>query len=177
MAGYKDDKAYVYANWSASSPTPCASLPRGGGDAIPPSVPQQPESAFNHPQFTPPLRTFFTVETGYDLSRIGSATIAPGGLDVYTGDGIPGWKNSLLVLSLIRGAVYRLSLAPDGRSIQGPPSELFKSANRYRDIALNPDGRTLYLATDSSGPSRDAAGVVTQKLANPGSILELKYGN
>ena len=152
MAGYKDDKAYVYANWSASSPTPCASLPRGGGDAIPPSVPQQPESAFNHPQFTPPLRTFFTVETGYDLSRIGSATIAPGGLDVYTGDGIPGWKNSLLVLSLIRGAVYRLSLAADGRSVQGPPSELFKSANRYRDIALNPDGRTLYLATDPSGP-------------------------
>jgi PQQ-dependent dehydrogenase (s-GDH family) len=177
VAGYKDAKAYVYANWSASSPTPCTSLPRGGGDAIPASVPQQPESAFNHPQFTPPLRTFFTVETGYDLSRIGSATIAPGGLDVYTGDRIPGWKNSLLVLSLIRGAVYRLSLAPDGRSTQGPPSELFKSANRYRDIALNPDGRTIYLATDVTGPSRDAAGVVSQKLANPGSILELKYGN
>jgi PQQ-dependent dehydrogenase (s-GDH family) len=176
VAGYKDDKAYVYANWSASSPTPCASLP-GGGNAIPASVPQQTESSFSNPQFTPPLRTFFTVETGYDLGRIGSATIAPGGVDVYTGEGIPGWKNSLLVLSLIRGAVYRLSLAPDGRSIQGPPSELFKSANRYRDIALNPDGRTLYLATDPTGPSRDAAGVVTQKLANPGSILELKYTN
>ena len=176
VAGYKDDKAYVYANWSASSPTPCASLP-GGGNDIPASVPQQKESAFTNPQFMPPLRTFFTVDTGYDLGRIGSATIAPGGVDVYMSDGIPGWKNSLLVLSLIRGAVYRLSLAPDGRSVQGPPSELFKSANRYRDIALNPDGRTLYLATDPTGPSRDAAGVVTQKLANPGSILELKYGN
>ena len=175
VAGYKDDKAYVYANWSASSPTPCASLPPG--NAIPASVPQQTESAFTNPQFTPPLRTFFTVDTGYDLNRIGSATIAPGGLDVYSGDGIPGWKNSLLVLSLIRGAVYRLPLAADGRSVQGPPSELFKSANRYRDIALNPDGRTLYLATDVSGPSRDAAGVVSQKLANPGSILELNYGN
>ena len=175
VAGYKDDKAYVYANWSASKPAPCASLPPGGGNAIPSSVPQQTESAFNHPQFTPPLRTFFTVETGFDLNRIGSATIAPGGLDVYTGDAIPGWKNSLMVLSLIRGAVYRLPLAADGRSVQGPPSELFKAANRYRDIALNPDGRTIYLATDVSGPSRDAAGVVTQKLANPGSILELKY--
>ena len=163
VAGYKDGKAYVYANWSASSPTPCASLPRAVATRSRASVPQQAESAFNHPQFTPPLRTFFTVETGYDLNRIGSATIAPGGLDVYTGDGIPGWKNSLLVLSLIRGAVYRLSLAPDGRSVQGPPSELFKSANRYRDIALNPDGRTIYLATDPSGPSRDAAGVVTSK--------------
>ena len=98
VAGYKDDKAYVYANWSASSPTPCASLP-GGGNTIPPSVPQQKESAFTNPQFMPPLRTFFTVETGYDLGRIGSATIAPGGVDVYMSDGIPGWKNSLLVLS------------------------------------------------------------------------------
>jgi PQQ-dependent dehydrogenase (s-GDH family) len=175
VAGYKDDKAYVYANWSKSSPTPCASLPPGGGAAIPSSVPQQTESTFTNPLFTPPLRTFFTVETGYDLNRIGSATIAPGGMDVYSGDAIPGWKNSLLVLSLIRGAVYRLSLAPDGRSVQGPPSELFKGANRYRDIALNPDGRTIYLATDVTGPSRDAAGVVSQKLANPGSILEFKY--
>jgi PQQ-dependent dehydrogenase (s-GDH family) len=176
VAGYKDDKAYVYANWSASSPTPCAKLPAGGG-AIPPTVPQHAESSFTHPQFTPPLRTFFTVETGYDLSRIGSATIAPGGVEVYASDAIPGWNSSLLVLSLIRGAVYRLPLAADGRSVQGPPSELFRSANRYRDIALNPDGRTIYLATDPSGPSRDAAGVVSQKLANPGSILEFKYGN
>ena len=175
VAGYKDDKAYVFANWSASSPQPCASLPRGGGDAIPPSVPTQAESAFSNPQFTPPLRTFFTVETGYDLRTIGSGTIAPGGVDVYTGDGIPNWKNSLLVLSLIRGAVYRLSLAPDGRSVQGPPVEMFKSANRYRDIALNPDQRTLYLSTDVSGPSRNTAGVVTQTLANPGSILEFRY--
>ena len=176
VAGYKDDKAYAYANWSASTPTPCASLPPGG-NAIPASVPQQPESSFSNPQFMPPLRTFFTVENGYDLNRIGSATIAPGGVDVYTSDVIPGWKNSLLVLSLIRGAVYRLQLAADGRSVKEPPSEFFKSANRYRDIALNPDGRTIYLATDPSGPSRDAAGVVTQKLANPGSILEFKYGN
>jgi len=175
VAGYKDDKAYVYANWSASQPQPCDSLPRGGGDTIPPSVPTQAETSWNNPHFTPPLRTFFTVETGYDLRTIGSGTIAPGGVDVYTGDGIPGWKNSLLVLSLIRGAVYRLSLAPDGRSVQGAPSEYFKSANRYRDIALNPDGRTLYLATDVTGPSRNAAGVVTQTLANPGSILEFKY--
>jgi hypothetical protein len=79
-----------------------------------------------------------------------------------------------MVLSLIRGAVYRLPLAADGRSVQGPPSELFKAANRYRDIALNPDGRTIYLATDPTGPSRSASGG-TQPLANPGSILELKY--
>lgn len=174
VAGRQDDKAYVYANWSASSPQPCASLPRGD-DPIPASVPVQTERSWKDPRFMPPLRTFFTVETGYDLRTIGSGTIAPGGIDVYTGDAIPGWKNSLLALSLIRGVVYRLTLAADGRSTVEPPTEMFKSANRYRDIALNPDGLTLYLATDVSGPSRNAAGVVTQTLANPGSILALTY--
>jgi PQQ-dependent dehydrogenase (s-GDH family) len=175
VAGYKDDKAYLYANWSASTPTPCAKLPPGGGAAIPAGIPQQTEKSFTNPQFTPPLRTFFTVETGYDLTRTGNATIAPGGVDVYASDAIPGWKNSLMVLSLIRGAVYRLQLAADGRSVKEPPTELFRSANRYRDIAINPDGRTFYLATDPSGPNRDASGAVIQKLANPGSILEIKY--
>jgi PQQ-dependent dehydrogenase (s-GDH family) len=174
VAGYRDDKSYVYANWSRSTPQPCASLPRGA-DAIPSSVPIQTETAWNDPRFMPPLRTFFTVENGYDLRTIGSATIAPAGIDYYAGNAIPGWSNSLLVLSLIRGAVYRLSLAPDGRAVQGPPVELFRSGSRYRDIALNPDGRTLYVATDVVGPSRNAAGVVTQTLANPGSILEFKY--
>jgi PQQ-dependent dehydrogenase (s-GDH family) len=175
VAGYRDDKAYVYANYSKSSPEPCASLGRGAGSGpVPKSVPTQTETSWNDQRFMPPLRTFFTVQTGYDLSRIGSATIAPGGLDYYSGTAIPGWNNSLLALSLIRGAVYRLSLASDGRSVQGAPVELFKAANRYRDIALNPDGRTIYLATDPSGPSRNLP-PGTQTLANPGSILEFKY--
>jgi PQQ-dependent dehydrogenase (s-GDH family) len=175
VAGYRDDKSYVYANFSKSSPQPCESLGRGAGNGpIPPSVPTQKETAWNDPRFMPPLRTFFTVENGYDLGRIGSATIAPGGIDYYGGTAIPGWNNSLLALSLIRGAVYRLSLNADGRSVKEPPVEMFKAANRYRDIALNPDGTTLYLATDPSGPSRNLP-QGQQALANPGAILEFKY--
>jgi PQQ-dependent dehydrogenase (s-GDH family) len=176
VAGFRDGKSYAYANWSASSPQPCRTLP--GGSAIPASVPTQAESAWTHPQFAPPLRTFFTVEDGYDLQTIGSATIAPAGLAVYTADnGIPGWTNSLLVLSLIRGAVYRVPLSPDGRTALAPTSEYFKSANRYRDIALAPDQRTIYLVTDAAGPSRNAGGIVSQTLANPGSVLEYTLAN
>jgi hypothetical protein len=139
-------------------------------------VPAQPETAWSHAQFKPPLKTFFTVETGYDVSTIGSATIAPGGLDVYVADGgIPGWSHSLLVLSLIRGTVYRVALGSDGRATDGQPIEMFTTANRYRDIALGPDRRTFYLITDVSGPFRDAGGTVTQTLANPGSVLEFRY--
>jgi PQQ-dependent dehydrogenase (s-GDH family) len=173
VAGHRDDKAYVYSNWSASSPQPCGGLPRGD-NTIPASVPSQTESSWNHALFTPPLQTFFTVGSAADIRGIGSATIAPGGLDVYFRDGVPGWQSSLLALSLIRGTVYRLPLAADGRSTTGTPIEMLQSANRYRDITVNADGRAFYLATDPSGPYRDAAGTVSQTLANPGSILEFR---
>lgn len=171
VAGFQDDKAYVFANWSASSPQPCASLPRPE-TPLPPSVPAQAESKWSHPLFTPPLRTFFTVDTAAQITGLGSATMAPGGLDVYARDGVPGWGPSLLALSLIRGTVYRLPLAANGRSTEGAPIELFQTANRYRDIAIHPDGRRFFLATDPTGPYRNAAGAVSQTLANPGSVLE-----
>jgi PQQ-dependent dehydrogenase (s-GDH family) len=172
VAGYRDDKAYVYANWSQSTPQPCRSLPQG--NTIPPSVPTTAESSWNDVRFAPPLRTFFTVDSGSDVRGIGSATIAPGGLEVYAADGIAGWRRSLLVLSLIRGVVYRVPLSADGRSVAGSPSALFPTANRYRDIAIDPGGRTIYLATDAEGPSRGPTGA-PRPLANPGSVLEFRY--
>jgi hypothetical protein len=142
---------------------------------MPVSVPAHAETAWTHPQFTPPLRTFFTVDSAADVKGIGSATMAPGGLDVYTSHAIPGWRNSILALSLIRGVVYRLKLSDDGRVLTGPSIELFPTANRYRDIAMHPDGRRFYLATDPEGPSRDTGGEA-RALANPGSVLEFSYG-
>jgi PQQ-dependent dehydrogenase (s-GDH family) len=172
VAGHRDDKAYVYANWSASS-TPCASLPPGGQP--PASVPSQTETSWSHARFTPPLQTFFTVETAAETRGLGAATIAPGGLGVYSGNGIPGWSPSVLALSLIRGVVYRLPLDATGRAVAGPPAELFRSVNRYRDIAIHPDGTTFYLATDPSGPSRNPDGTQNNALANPGAIVEFRY--
>lgn len=172
VAGFKDDKVYVFADWSSSTP-PCASLPEGG--VPPPSVARQTESSFTHPDFTPPLRSFFTVDSLPD-EGVGRGTIAPGGLDIVVdGRGVPGWNTSLLVLSLVRGVVYRLPLAADGRSAAGAPVETFRTVNRYRDIAVHSDQRTFYLATDPSGSVRTATGALTSKLENPGSILELKY--
>ena len=49
VAGRQDDKAYVYANWSASSPQPCASLPRGRRPRSRASVPTQTERAWKDP--------------------------------------------------------------------------------------------------------------------------------
>ena len=69
VAGYRDDQSYAYANWSASRDVPCASLKFTAYPDVPPSVPLQKESAWNHPDFTPPIQTFRTVETGYDFKN------------------------------------------------------------------------------------------------------------
>ena len=63
----------------------------------------------------------------------------------------------------------------DGRTVREPPVQVFKTTNRYRDIAVHPDQRVMYLATDPTGRTSDDSGASTQSLANPGSILEFTY--
>jgi PQQ-dependent dehydrogenase (s-GDH family) len=146
VAGYQDDRAYSYQNWSAAPN--CASLK---WDAIvaPPPVPEQKESAWHSADFVPPIQTFFTVPSDYDF-KTGNATIAPSGIDVYhvRQGGIPGWADSVLVTSLIRGVVYRVKLNAAGTAADGAPLAYFRQDDRYRDLALTADGRTIYAATD-----------------------------
>jgi PQQ-dependent dehydrogenase (s-GDH family) len=186
IAGYKDDRAYVYANWSASQGVPCRSLTYSDF-VIPPSVPQQKESAWSHPDFMPPLKTFGTVDNGYnfqdpacaerDLWYICWPTVAPSSIDSYTAsrNGIPGWANSLLVTSLKRGVVFRLKLSSDGKSSPGEPIPYFKTTNRYRDIAIGPDQKTFYVITDTAGDTSGPTRGHTSKLDNPGAIIEYRY--
>jgi PQQ-dependent dehydrogenase (s-GDH family) len=172
VAGYRDDNVYVWANWSASSPAPCASL-AFDPHKIPASVPQQQETAWNHPDFRPPLQTLFTKPKGYDPDRDGPATIAPSGMDIYTArDGFSGWANSLLVTSMTRGRIYRMKLGADGRTVVGEPAEHFRTQNRYRDLAINPTTHSIYVSTDNGGPTLDDSGRSTNTLLNPGQILE-----
>jgi PQQ-dependent dehydrogenase (s-GDH family) len=146
VAGYQDDRAYSYQNWSAAPN--CASLK---WDAIvaPPSVPEQKESAWHGADFVPPIQTFFTVPSDYDF-KTGNATIAPSGIDIYhvRQGGIPGWADSVLVTSLLRGVVYRVKLNAAGTATDGAPLAYFRQDDRYRDLALTADGRTIYAATD-----------------------------
>ena len=170
VAGYRDDQAYVYANWAASSPTPCDELPNAR--ETPDSVPIAQESDWNHERFTAPLATFFTVAADYDFNR-GPATVAAAGLDYYDhANGIPGWSGSLLLASMTRGTIYRLALNGDHDRLVGDPTAELDSVNRYRDIAIRPDGKAFYIVTDNEGPTRDATGEYTRDLANPGALLE-----
>ena len=77
--------------------------------------------------------------------------------------------------------MYRLKLTADGTgslSVADSVIPYYKdmsALNRYRDIALGPDGITIYLLTDSvggtSGPSAGNDGGVT----NRGAVLAYKY--
>jgi len=175
VAGYNDDRVYVFASWAESNGVPCASMPFNQ-TVIPPSVPQRKESTWSSPDFMPPLKTFFTMANDYNVATQGSATIAPGGVEIYPANGpIPGWGNSALILSLKTGTVFRVKLGSDGTAAAGDPTKHLKSTNRYRDIAIHPNGRTIYLATDSQGSSTDDAGRTSRTLANPGSILAFTY--
>ncbi|MDR1936532.1 MAG: PQQ-dependent sugar dehydrogenase, partial [Candidatus Accumulibacter sp.] len=131
VAGFRDDAAYAYANYSAAAG--CAAL-KFDPNAIPKGVPIQKESEWNAPDFQAPLKTFFTVRDGYaftdatcgDLSYLCWPTIAPSSVAYYPRDGkIKGWGNSLLITSLKNGALYRVPLSADGKGVQGDVAKYF----------------------------------------------------
>ena len=76
---------------------------------------------------------------------------------------------------MIKGRLYRQKLSADGRLAVGDPFELFRTANRYRDVALNPNGRTIYIATDNAGRTTGRNGEMTEELEHPGAIIQYTY--
>lgn len=174
VAGFRDDRSYSYTDWSASAPVPCQSL-KFDRVFAPASVPRLRESDWNDPAFAPPVATFFTVNSDYDLTKSGAATIAPAGIDVYTSAAIPGWANSILITGMRTGSTYRVKLDASGRVADGEPTEYFRSADRYRDVAVSPDGMRIYLATDNFGTTMRPDGGSTSRLTRPGAIVEFTY--
>jgi glucose/arabinose dehydrogenase len=89
---------------------------------------------------------------------------APSGLGIYTSSVIPGWKNSFLLASLKWGRLLRVKLnstITGLTTVDGVVDTMpyFESRNRYRDMAISPDGRDLFIVMDkslsTSGPSQD----------------------
>ena len=71
--------------------------------------------------------------------------IAPSGMAFYTGDGLPGWKGSILIGSLKPGLLVRLTMA-DGRVVR-EERYLADLNERLRAVRQGPDG-FVYLLTD-----------------------------
>jgi mono/diheme cytochrome c family protein len=81
----------------------------------------------------------------------------------------------LLIPTLKRGSLYVLPLKADGQSAAGPMWRYFQSENRYRDTAVSPDGRTIYIATDPDGMVEGRSGGMATAMESPGAILAFTY--
>ncbi|MDR1040671.1 MAG: PQQ-dependent sugar dehydrogenase [Deltaproteobacteria bacterium] len=180
IAGYPDDQAYAYIDWS--SVTGCDKV---AADAyLPAGQPSVKETSWDRKDFKEPVRTFFTMPSDYSfsdskfgaLAYLGWATIAPSSLDYYPPDGpIAAWRNSIIISSLKNGALYRLPLSGDSKQAQGDLIKYFHTANRYRQVLVSPDGRSIFVITDKSGNMLDENGLPIQKAKNPGSLLVFEY--
>ena len=180
VAGFKDDQSYAYINWSAIPG--CEKI--AGDVYLPPDYPRSLESDFEAPNFQEPAKTFYTVPNGYNfadpkfgqLSYLGYATIAPSSMDYYPADGpIKAWRNSLLISTLKNGAIYRVPLSQDKTQAQGDLIKYFHTQNRYRQVLVAKDGKSIYVITDSGGNVQDENGLPATTVKNPGALLQFKY--
>ncbi|MEM1120947.1 MAG: T9SS type A sorting domain-containing protein [Bacteroidota bacterium] len=127
-----------------------------------------------------PLTSLFAVTDDYNFNDPACANswvcrpnVAPSSLAIYDHDAIPSWKNSLLVVSLKRGRIFRLQLNEDRTAIVGDTTQHFYTTNRYRDIAIYSDGKTFYVLCDESGRTTDLSGLNdTIDYRNPSNILK-----
>jgi hypothetical protein len=143
------------------------------------------ESDWTHPDFTLPLLSLFVVDNTFDFQNppggctsafICWPTIAPSSIGHYSPEtvSIPGWNNSLLMTSLKKGEVYRVRIDSEGNMSNDILSHWY-TQNRYRDIAVNLEGKSFFIATDSGGQTSGPSGGNTSDLVNPGAILEFSY--
>jgi len=183
IAGYLDNLNYEYIIWATS--TACASTPYNE-NAIPAGAMIRQESDSALTDFQPPLSTMYTDCAPLPLSTCDAGgtnwmkypTIAPSSVDYYnvnSGSGIPNWYPSLLVPTLRRGVLFRYKLNATQDAFITDSIPYFRTTNRYRDIAISPDGEKIYIITDSTGTTSGPSGTGTSALANPGSILEFVY--
>ena len=175
ISGYKDDKNYAYGNWSTA--TNCSSVSFSDDDFAP-GMTGLKESDWTV-AFTPPITTLFTIPDGFNSTGgwLTWPTVGPSSAGIYEGfaSEIPGWDNTVLLTTLKKGRVYRQKLSSDGNGVVGAPEEFFYTQNRYRDLAIDPDGKTFYIITDSGGTTSGPSGSSSLGILNPGTILKFTY--
>lgn len=186
IAGDSDEVNYQYVNWSTA--TNCNQgfvenpfyVPAGATVMQEKNAPAAVKSNFKKP-----LVKAYTVCTPLPTSVCEIAnggwlkfpTIAPSSVEFYhlnSGKGIPNWYPSLLVPTLRTGTLFRYRLNATRDAIIGDSIRYFKSDNRYRDIAMSPDGK-IYIVTDSIGSTSGPSGSNNQDLDNRGAILVFEY--
>ncbi len=109
----------------------------------------------------------------------GWPSIAPSGMDGYTNSKIPGWKNSLLLASLKRGYLMRIKPNAAGTGVDPidgfDTSSVVNTQNRFRDLAFDPDGLTIYAIVDRSGSTSGPTSTTPVNSACPGCVIKYTF--
>ena len=88
-------------------------------------------------------------------------TIAVCGIDYYTNDLIPQWKNSILMCTLKDARLMQLKLTADQKDVDSTADFFINQYGRLRDICIATDGR-VFICT-SNGNNSDRIIEVTKK--------------
>ncbi len=173
ISGYYDNFGYTYCDWSSAR-----KCNTNSGSSCPRGVKAVSEYRSGKPaNFQPPLGTYNST-TPNDPSGgwLSWPTVGPSSIDVYEAGNIPGWGKSLLVPTLKKGTIFRVELTAAGDGLVGQSYEEFHSSNdRYRDLAINPNGVSIYAITDNTGGTSGPSGTTGVSIENPGVIVELRY--
>ncbi|WP_298418069.1 PQQ-dependent sugar dehydrogenase [uncultured Kordia sp.] len=181
IAGYYDNMAYTYCNWSSLGGACNAgsfsdhNCPVGADTATEyesyPTINDVPAN------FQPPIGTYgSTTNTDPQGGWFSWPSVAPSGIDIHEANNIPGWGRSLLIPTLKKGTIYRAKVTPEGGDIVGDAYEEFHSSNdRYRDVAISPDGLTIYAITDNSGGTSGPSSTSGVSIENGGTIIKIQY--
>ena len=150
ISGYNDDLGYGYCNWSLY-PANCGSY---NANSCPgPYTTESTSYASISTDFVEPIGTFNST-TGTEPTGGWTTwpTVAPSSIALYEAGLIPDWDKSLLVPTLKGNKILRSKLNITGDALENDTFyEEFHSASgtRYRDIAMDPDGITMYTVTDA----------------------------
>lgn len=187
ISGVVDNSNYQYTNWSSAGGNCNTTTYQENPFLVPAGATVTAETAapsYVTTNFKAPLQMAYTTcgarpaaECALTGNWLKYPTIAPSSIEYYSlnaGKGIPGWYPSLLVPTLRTGTVYRYKLNTTGDAIVGDSIPYFKTVNRYRDIAMAPDGR-IFLITDSIGSTSGPSGADNPNLVNRGDIVVYQY--
>jgi PQQ-dependent dehydrogenase (s-GDH family) len=178
IAGYFDNMAYAYCNWSSATVCDANAFSDNGCAAgVTPMTEYQSYPNGTPSNFMPPIGTYNSTTNVNPLGGFLTwPTVAPASIDIYELNKIPNWGKSLLIPTLKKGTIYRAKLTSNGNSIVGDSYEIFHASNdRYRDVALDPDGVTIYAITDNSGGTSGPSGTTAVTIMNPGVIVKIQY--
>ena len=98
-------------------------------------------------------QTFCSANNVKEPVKNWTPTAAISGLDYYSSDLIPQWKNSLLVAALKNARIYQMKLDDTFSTITQTNEYFNGDYGRMRDICISPAGK-VYICTSNGGNDR-----------------------